>query len=70
MTREKIYRQNLSKRIRFLCRFCNQEMVFSRSPKRVVIECKRCGIYFVITGEVKAKFTNVVLWSNTGSQRK
>lgn len=61
--REKIYTQNLEKRIDFICKFCGIPMKFMRKPNRIIIECQRCNMYFVITGKVFPKCRLDVLWS-------
>jgi len=65
MVREKFYTQSLSKRISFVCKKCSSEMMFQRKPKRIIIECKNCGIYFVFTSRAISKSQNVILWGKT-----
>lgn len=69
MSREKLYTQNLMKRIKFICRKCNSEMVYRRNHKRITIECKNCDYYFVISGNVVTKYTNIVYWCRNNNKK-
>jgi hypothetical protein len=63
--REKIYTQNLEKRIDFICKKCKTNMRFMRKPHRIIIECAYCGVYFVVSGEVRAEWQALVRWGNS-----
>jgi hypothetical protein len=63
--REKIYTQNLTKRISFICKECNSSMKFMRKTNRIIIECPVCKIYFVFAGSVHTKYTNIVYWGKS-----
>lgn len=69
MSYEKIYTQNLGKRILFVCKKCNEKMRFLRYNRRVVLECTKCGVYFVIESKVRPVMTSsVVYWGNVNKR--
>ena len=60
--REKLYTQDITKRIKITCRKCNKDMKFSRIRGRVIFECLKCGVYFVFSGMAKTTWQSTVKW--------
>jgi hypothetical protein len=62
MPREKLYHQNLEKRITFVCRGCGDTMSFMKGKSRIAIVCKVCKISFFIEPHLKIKNVNIIRW--------
>lgn len=68
VNRERLYTQNLSKRINFVCKNCNSNMNFMRGNRKIVIKCSDCGLLFSIQPETFSKSHNVIRWNGGGDK--